>query len=375
MSFLKKAMWPAMMLLIAMGAQPSVAAFWQWSKTAATDATADPTINWAEGMSPSSVNDSARAMMARAAEYRDDISGSLVTTGTSTAYAVSTNQGLYPTTGGITTPADGQMLAITPNVTNADSATLTADGGTTYPIQTKPGTPVQAGVLIAGTPYAMKFSAANSAWILRNFYGNPYSVPLGGLLQSTVATPPNSSFIQPYGQCISTTTYAAYWAAMGSPAPGSCGAGTFAVIDLRGRTTYAPDNMGGVAANRLTSTYFGVAATSIGAVSTKTDHLSLATSNLPPYTPSGYNGGASGSATYSGYYLPLAAGPVQGITTGNQSAYYGAAIYNNSGWTYTSAYNVSVGAAAWQGYAQGGSSTPFSTIGPAAVVNVFLRVL
>lgn len=36
----------------------------QWSTTAANNATADPTINWQEGQPPSTVNDSARAMMA-----------------------------------------------------------------------------------------------------------------------------------------------------------------------------------------------------------------------------------------------------------------------------------------------------------------------
>ena len=50
-------------------------AFWKWSHTASSNATADSTINWAEGMAPSAVNNSARAMMARIAEWRDDISG------------------------------------------------------------------------------------------------------------------------------------------------------------------------------------------------------------------------------------------------------------------------------------------------------------
>lgn len=39
-------------------------ALWQWSTTAADNATADPSINWQEGQAPSTVNDSARAMMA-----------------------------------------------------------------------------------------------------------------------------------------------------------------------------------------------------------------------------------------------------------------------------------------------------------------------
>ena len=66
--------------------------FWKWSRSASSNATADGSINWAEGMAPSAVNDSARAMMAAAAKFRDDISGSLGTSGTSTAYTVSSNQ-------------------------------------------------------------------------------------------------------------------------------------------------------------------------------------------------------------------------------------------------------------------------------------------
>jgi len=58
---------------------------WKWSRTASSNATADGSINWAEGMAPSGVNDSARAMMAAAAKYRDDTAGSLITGGTSTA--------------------------------------------------------------------------------------------------------------------------------------------------------------------------------------------------------------------------------------------------------------------------------------------------
>ena len=41
-----------------------------WSRTAASNSTADSNVNWAEGQAPSSVNDSARAMMASLAGYR-----------------------------------------------------------------------------------------------------------------------------------------------------------------------------------------------------------------------------------------------------------------------------------------------------------------
>jgi hypothetical protein len=87
-------------------------------------------------------------------------------------------------------------------------------------------------------------------------------------MESTIGTPPNSNFILPAGQCISTTTYAAYWVALGSPASGTCPGGQFAVIDMRGRFTVALDNLNGTPANRMTNaaTGCGTAMTTMGAV-------------------------------------------------------------------------------------------------------------
>lgn len=252
------------LFLVAIGAGPASSALWNWSKTASSNATADPSINWAEGMSPSSVNDSARAMMARVAEWRDDISGLLTTAGTSTAYTVTTNEGLSTPT-----PVDGQLLAITVHATNGTAPTLTADGGTTYAIQSSAGVPVPAATLILGSPYTLRFSVANSAWMLRDFYGTALNVPLGALVPYTLSTVPNSNFVFPYGQCLSTTTYAVYWVALGSPASGACPGGQFAILDMRGRNPTALDTLpGSTAANRLTgaSTGCGTAMTSVGAV-------------------------------------------------------------------------------------------------------------
>lgn len=132
-------------------------AFWAWSKTADSNATADGTINWAEGQSPSSVNDSARSMMARLAEYRDDTSGLLVTSGNAGAYTVTTNQGFN------STPNDGQLIAFTPHVTNGSNATLQADNGGIFQIETSPGVDVPSATLVQGTPYVAKFSVSAGA--------------------------------------------------------------------------------------------------------------------------------------------------------------------------------------------------------------------
>lgn len=151
----------------------------QWSKTASANATADPSINWAEGMAPSAVNDSARAMMARLAECRDDLSGVLQTAGGAVAFTVTTNQGLNAV------PVDGQSIAIRLNVTNGAAPTLAADGGTAYAIQTAPGVAVGAGVLVAGTPYRVTFNLASTAWVLQSFYNN--SISAGSIVTSMIA--------------------------------------------------------------------------------------------------------------------------------------------------------------------------------------------
>lgn len=222
-------------------------AFWIWSKTSSANASVDPSINWSEGMSASSVNDSARAVMARLAEYRDDISGLLITGGASTAYTLATNQGLAAI------PNDGQLIAFSPHAGNGVAATLTADGGTTYPIQSSPGVAVGAATLVQGTPYTAIFSLANLAWILRGFFGNPYAVPLGGIMPYCGDTAPNSNFALPFGQAISRTTYATFFAQVGTRFGAGNGTTTFNIPDLRGRVMAIIDNLGGSAANRLTS--------------------------------------------------------------------------------------------------------------------------
>lgn len=255
-------------LLIALGGGPAGAALWQWSLAPASNSAADPTINWTSGMLSTAVEPSGRAMMARLAEYRDDISGLLVSTGTSTAYALTTNAqaGGNGICGAGVTPVDGQLISFTPNVTNGAAAVLTVDGCSGYGI-TALAAAAPAGTMIAGTPYTLKFSLSAAAWTLRDFYVDPYGVPLGGLLAYTVTGVPNSNFILPAGQCISTVTYANYWALLGSPGIGTCAASQFRVIDLRGEALAALDNLNGSAANRLTSaaTGCGTAMTSVGA--------------------------------------------------------------------------------------------------------------
>ncbi len=90
-----------------------------------------------------------------------------------------------------------------------------------------------------------------------NFAGN---VTVGGVLSASAlpigfmgdfaGTTAPSKWVLCYGQQLSTTTYAALFAVIGTTY--GSGAGTFGIPDCRGRATFGQDNMGGTAANRIT---------------------------------------------------------------------------------------------------------------------------
>ncbi len=195
---------------------------YKWSQTASSDATADSTINWAEGQAPSSVNDSARAMMAATAKYRDDIAGAIVTRGTSTAYTVSSYQ-VFDTLAHL----NGQMIAFTPHTTNGATVTLNVDTLGAKPLRTAPGVELLAGTIIQGTPYIATYNNGDGAFYLQGFYGSPYLIPLGAGIDYWGPTTPNSSFDWPTGQSISRTTYAALFSLFGTTYGSGDGSTTF----------------------------------------------------------------------------------------------------------------------------------------------------
>jgi microcystin-dependent protein len=214
-------------------------AFWKWSRTASSNAVADNTINWAEGMAPSAVNDSARAMMARLAEWRDDVSGTLVTAGTSSAYTVASNQGFDNFA-----DMNGAMIALVPHTTNGVTVTLNVDGLGGKPLRFGPSLELQSGVLIQGTPYVASYNNSDGAFYLQGGFANPYGIPLGGLLPYIGASAPNTAFAIPIGQAISRTTYATLFTLVGTTFGAGDGSTTFNVPDLRGRAVFQPDSGG-----------------------------------------------------------------------------------------------------------------------------------
>ena len=236
--------------------------FFKWSKTANNNANADGTINWAEGQAPSTVNNSARAMMAAAAKYRDDIAG-VTTGGTATAYTVASNQAFDSLVS-----MDGKLIALVPHVTSgAGPVTLNVDGLGAKALRSAPGVELAAGTLISGTPYVARYVNSASEWILCSFFGaNPYNVPLGAGMPYFLPAAPNSSFAFPSGQPISRTTYAALFALMGTTYGAGDGSTTFNLPSLGGRLLACRENMNGAGAEgRITSAGSGIAGTTLGA--------------------------------------------------------------------------------------------------------------
>lgn len=140
---------------------------WEWSSTPGSNSTADAGINWAEGQAPSTVNDSARGMMAAVANFRKDYGG-VTTTGSANAYSVTTNSGF-------TALATGLRFSAKINATNTSTSTINVDGLGAKSIRkfTSSGESALAGseLLINGRYDFIYDTAANSAaggWICLN---------------------------------------------------------------------------------------------------------------------------------------------------------------------------------------------------------------
>lgn len=149
-----------------------------WSKTAATNNTADGAVNWQEGQAPSSVNNSARGMMAAIAKWRDDLNGTVVTSGSSTAYVATSNQGFASLNAGIeiTCQFDEDCGA---------TVTLNVDGLGAKPLRSAANVELVAGAIKGGSIHRATYFTSNSGeWILHDV--NPTIIAAGQVVTASI---------------------------------------------------------------------------------------------------------------------------------------------------------------------------------------------
>lgn len=133
--------------------------FYKWSQTAADNDDADSTINLRENQAPSTYNNAVRAAMAASAKYRDDMSGNLVTGGTSTAYTLTTNQVFTALT-------DGIHVVCRLSATSGTAPTLNVDGLGAKAIATVYGTALPNGAMLSGSVHHFVYDATDDKWIV-----------------------------------------------------------------------------------------------------------------------------------------------------------------------------------------------------------------
>ncbi len=293
--------------------------------------------------------------LASRALLREDISGAILTGGTSTAYTVASYR-KYDTLAEL----DGNIVAFTPHMTNGAVVTLNVDGRGAKPLRAAPNTELMPNVLIQGTPYLALYNNTDQAFYLHGFFGNPYDVPLATGMDYWAATTPNSAFAFPTGQAISRSIYATLFALIGTTYGSGDGSTTFNLPDKTERVSVMKSN----GAGRLSPTYFGANSGTLGATG-GAERTSIDQANFPnvnfgitqnPHShlyAGGTTGGTGNAASAGG--PGFLEGPFNPVGTGN--------TFNTSSETIGILVN------------SGGSGTPIRTVQPTIVCNYIMRII
>lgn len=195
------------------------------------------------------------------------------------------------------TAGDGFTLAIrnggTGVITVDPNLSETVDGGATLAIS-------------AGESLILYCNG--TAWIA---VGKSSGVPSGSLVAYAGSSAP-AGWLLCDGSAVSRSTYASLFTAIGTTFGTGDGSTTFNIPDARGRVLAGKDNMGGTAANRLTSGGSGITGTTLGATGGAETHT-LTTAQLASHS--------HGLTNVQGSLSPAAGGALEGtFPSANASA-------------------------------------------------------
>ena len=133
---------------------------YQWSNTASANSSADVNVYIAEGIAPSAVNDQFRAIMQSFAKWRDDNNGTLVALGSTTAAAITSNQGFSALVSGLTVEFG------LPGTLNT-SATLNVDGLGAQQLYVNNTTLITSGQLQGGSINRATYLSSLPGWMIK----------------------------------------------------------------------------------------------------------------------------------------------------------------------------------------------------------------
>jgi hypothetical protein len=129
---------------------------WAWATAAASNATIDSGINWAEGQDPGTVNNSARGMMAATKKWANVLSGNVTVSNIGDAYTVTTGQAIESGQ-----QALGFRICFRASATNTGAATVAVDGLSAVAIKRPNNDALSAGDIVSGGFFDLAFDGTN----------------------------------------------------------------------------------------------------------------------------------------------------------------------------------------------------------------------
>lgn len=209
---------------------------------------------------------------------------------------------------------------------------------------------MRAALNMGGNPIQNVANGTNPSDVATVAQASSGGVPMGCCIDFTGTVPP-TGYLFPYGQAISRTTYADYFAMVGTTYGPGDGSTTFNVIDKRGVGSVGKDDMGGTASGRLSN----FLATTLGAIFGSQTHT-LGVGEMPAH---GHGVNDPGHAHNVNAFLSSPAGAQSGASLG--SGTLGAGIPTNSAPAGISIKNTGGGAG-------------HNNVQPSVVMNVILKV-
>jgi microcystin-dependent protein len=258
-----------------------------WSETDASNSQPSPD-GAPEGMFPSGVNDTIRAVMGALKRWFN-WSSPKITGGSATAFTLT--YGVAP--GAL---IDGMTHLARFHAANGAGATLNINSLGAKPLYAySRGAWYQAppGLFDVDTVCQVAYDAGTGVYRLLV----PGTIATGMIVSDAGSTAP-AGYLQCFGQAISRTNYPGLFAVIGTTYGAGDGSTTFNLPDLRGNVVAGKDNMGGTSANRLSSQLSSTTLGATGGAQSETASVSV-------------SGSASGtlSASVSGTLSGFAASP------------------------------------------------------------------